>query len=578
MAARRLKIYKRNWHLYSTPRDKGDIMERMSNYYTSVTRRLLFAFFCLCLVPLLAVGWITKNSLHDINVIGLQDQATATVTAQAKVVSQVLKDHINRLNMLVNLLPPSFFEQQGNTEKLFLAIDNRDDIVDLQCIAANGEQYAYVGPYRAQVEGKSYAEAPWFHETLLNGVHISNVFTGYRGTPHFVVAVTNPLKNYVLRATVNSSSFNSLLLAAQISPHSDAFIVNRAGDFQTPSLRGETTISATVRALISGDGSRAPVVTDDAVYIARPLADGRWFFIIKADVEDSMSVYIPLYRKILIIFTILFILALAAALLVSIMLARHIRHADMEYAADSMQFAQMEKMATIGRLAAGVAHEINNPLQMISSQASWIAELLPEEDPAKVKNLVEYKESVEKIRYHVKRAGTITHRLLGYSKKMAAQQEEVQLTDLLNETISFIEKEAENNEITIHRNFVPNLPPTMTDGPQLQQVFLNLLNNALDAAGEKGEVEISTEVSGRELVIRFADNGPGIARENLKRLFDPFFTTKSPNKGTGLGLYISYDITRKLGGSLKAENRKSGGALFTVRLPIARLGEEALSR
>lgn len=553
-------------------------MERMSNYYTSVTRRLLLAFFCLCLVPLLAVGWITKNSLRDINIIRLQDQATATVTAQAKVLSQVLKDHINRLTMLVNFLPPSFFEQQGNTEKLFLAIDNRDDIVDLQSIAANGQQYAYVGPYRTQVEGKSYAEAPWFQETLLNGVHISNVFTGYRGTPHFVVAVTNPLKNYVLRATVNSASFNALLLAAQISPNSDAFIVSREGDFQTPSLRGDTTLSATARTLIGAGGSEAPIITDDAVYIARPLAGGRWFFIIKADVADSMSVYIPLHRQIFIVFTILFILALAAALAVSIMLARHIRHADQEYAANSMQFAQMEKMATIGRLAAGVAHEINNPLQLISSQASWIAELLPEEDPAKVKNLGEYTDSVEKIRYHVKRAGMITHRLLGYSKKMAAQQEEVQLNELLNETISFVEKEAESHDITIRRNFVPDLPPTMTDGPQLQQVFLNLLNNALDAAGEKGEVEISTAVSGSNLVICFADNGAGIARENLKRLFDPFFTTKSPNKGTGLGLYISYDITRKLGGSLEAGNRESGGAIFTVRLPIARLGEEALSR
>jgi two-component system NtrC family sensor kinase len=115
----------------------------------------------------------------------------------------------------------------------------------------------------------------------------------------------------------------------------------------------------------------------------------------------------------------------------------------------------------------------------------------------------------------------------------------------------------------------------MTDGPQLQQVFLNLINNALDAVGPKGKVEISTSLSvdGR-LVVECADNGPGIKPENLEQIFDPFFTTKDPDKGTGLGLYISYDIVKKLGGTISVENRKSGGALFRVILPIKSYGKQ----
>jgi two-component system NtrC family sensor kinase len=113
----------------------------------------------------------------------------------------------------------------------------------------------------------------------------------------------------------------------------------------------------------------------------------------------------------------------------------------------------------------------------------------------------------------------------------------------------------------------------MTDGPQLQQVFLNLVNNALDAVGPKGVVEINTgiDADGR-LVVECADNGPGIRPENLKQIFDPFFTTKDPDKGTGLGLYISYDIVKKLGGTISVENRKDGGALFRVILPIKSYG------
>ena len=113
---------------------------------------------------------------------------------------------------------------------------------------------------------------------------------------------------------------------------------------------------------------------------------------------------------------------------------------------------QMEKMATVGRLAAGIAHEINNPLQMITNQAGWIGELLPDEDPAQVKNLDEYQKAVEQIKHHVRRAGTITHRLLGFSRKISTEKQSVQLNDLIEETISFVEHEAGYNNISIVRN------------------------------------------------------------------------------------------------------------------------------
>lgn len=113
----------------------------------------------------------------------------------------------------------------------------------------------------------------------------------------------------------------------------------------------------------------------------------------------------------------------------------------------------------------------------------------------------------------------------------------------------------------------------MTDGPLLQQVFLNLINNAIDAVGQGGEIVISTRLQPPgNLVIEFADSGPGIPQENIKHIFDPFFTTKDQGKGTGLGLYISYDIIKKLGGSITAANNRGGGAVFTIVLPVKRFG------
>ncbi|MGB3224074.1 MAG: ATP-binding protein [Desulforhopalus sp.] len=551
-------------------------MERKKKYYSAITRRLLIAFFCLSILPILIFAWIMKDTVEATNVIKLRELATSTIEHRTEVISVFLNDKISLLSMMVSFYPREFFFDQQNLDNLYLAMGSRgSDIVDLQVIDAAGVQHGYVGPYRAMVKDKKYSDAQWFQETLISGVHVSDVFTGFRNVPHFVVAVTDSLKSFVLRATINSSSFNSLLHSAQLGPHSDAFIINRAGQFQTPSLLNRTELDANEKKLISFDNKSQAVITDTNIYKTRWIGNGQWLLVLKANLADSMDFYLTLRNRVFIIVGMIILLSLSAAVTISIALSRNLERADKEHAANSMQFAHVEKMATIGRLAAGIAHEINNPLQMITSQAGWISELLPDEDPAAVKNMAEYKNAVDKIRHHVKRAGTITHRLLGFSKKMTAQQDRVHINELMTETLSFVEREAENNSISIMRNFSPGLPATMTDGPQLQQVFLNLINNALDAVGPKGVVEITTSISGDgRLVIECADNGPGIRPENLKQIFDPFFTTKDPDKGTGLGLYISYDIIKKLGGTISVENRKDGGALFRVILPVKSYGNQ----
>lgn len=548
-------------------------MERKKHYYHKITRRLLIAFFCLSIVPIVSFAWIMKDSVEKTNIIKLQELATSTVEHRTEVISSFLKEKISLLSMFVSLYPQDYFFNQKNIESLFLAINVGGDIVDLQVIDAGGKQHAYVGPYRAKIAGKTYNEAPWFKETLISGVHVSDVFTGYRDTPHFLVAVTDPLKSYVLRATINSSMFNSLLHSAQLGPQGDAFIVNHAGEYQTPSLLGKTALSREEKKLISFEKKSASIVTATDIYITRWIDKGQWLLVLKANIFDSLGQYLRLKNNIFLIVIALSIISIVIASLISIFLARNFEQSDKEYAAHTLQFAQVEKMATVGRLAAGIAHEINNPLQMITNQAEWLNELFPDEDPTLVKNMAEYKKSVEQIKHHVQRAGTITHRLLGFSRKMSTQNERVNINDLLDETISFVEQEAGYSDIELIKVFAANLPATMTDGPQLQQVFLNLINNAIDAVGQGGKITITTRTTAEgKLALDFADNGPGIAPENLKQIFDPFFTTKDPGKGTGLGLYISYDIVQKLGGALTVASKLGSGAIFTIILPIISFG------
>jgi len=546
-------------------------MERKKQYYNTITRRLLIAFFCLSILPITSFAWLMKESVEETNIFKLQELAKSTIEHRAEVISRFLDDKINLLTTIVSLYPRDYLFQQANVEKIFLAINRSGDIVDLQVIDAAGIQHAYVGPYRTMVEGKRYSEAPWFMETLISGVHVSDVFTGYRNTPHFVVAVTDNLKHFVLRATINSSMFNALLHSAQLGPHGDAFIVNRKGELQTPGISGKTGLSKEEEQLISFERTDSSLVTASDVYTTRWIHNGHWLLVLRANIKDSFGYYIQLRNRIFFMVVAISLVALAAATSISFALARNFERSDKEYAALGLQFAQVEKMATVGRLAAGIAHEINNPLQMITNQAGWVGELLPEEDPAQIKNLEEYQKAVEQIKHHVRRAGTITHRLLGFSRKMTAQQEKVQVNDLIVETISFVEREAGYNNIQLTSRLAPDLPPTMTDGPQLQQVLLNLVGNAMDAVGKEGEITITTSlVQPDKIVVECADTGPGIPEDNLPHLFDPFFTTKAPGKGTGLGLYISYDIVKKLGGSIAATNKKGGGAVFTIVLPVNR--------
>lgn len=550
-------------------------MERRKTYYISFTRNLLIVFFCLSVLPIIGFALIMKNSVEETNIRKLGEMAAKTVTHRGEVISQFLLEKENTLNMLVGLFTEEYMFDQKNIERLFLAMESRGDIVDLQVIDSAGRQHAYVGPYREKIEGKNYESAPWFKETLISGMHISDLFVGYRDMPHFVVAVTNPLKSFVLRATINSSIFNSLLLSAQLGPNGDVFIVNRNGLFQTPSLQGDAIVSDEVRTLITIDGP-GELVTATDIYSSQWLAGGNWLLVLKANIGDSLGYYLTVRDRIILVMVAIAAVSMLGATAASVTLAKKLQYSDKEHASLHMQFAQVEKMATVGRLAAGIAHEINNPLQMITSQAGWIGELLVEEEPEKVKNLEEYTKSVEQIKYHVRRAGTITHRLLGFSRKITTQNEKVQINDLLEESISFVEREAEYNHIRINRQLSEDLPETQTDGPQLQQVYLNLINNAIDAVGKEGEVMVRSIMrDDGQIQVEIADSGPGIAPEHLKQLFDPFFTTKAPGKGTGLGLYISYDIVRKLGGSIEAANRKGGGAIFTVLLPVMAYGRKA---
>lgn len=540
--------------------------------YSKIRKSLTITFAILTIVPVIIVFLVTTHNLKKCAILKTEAIAGKLLDHRKDVITLFLEKQEDLLLTLTGIYTLEYLGEQEHLEELFMAVNQTNEIVDLHVIDSSGEQLAYVGPYRSSIEGKNYHVQSWFKEVLISGRHVSDVFTGFRDVPHIVIAVTDPLKTYVLRATINSEIFNALLHSAQMGPNGDAYIINKQAEFQTPSLQETKVLSLREKDLLEyHEGTNIQIIGSYS-YATRWVRDGQWLLVIKSRTEDSLGVFYEIRNTNLFIVVITCIFVLLAAAFVSWHMVRRLERADRAKEEIDQHLIQMEKMATVGRLAAGIAHEINNPLQMITNQAGWIDELLVEENSDKMKNLEEYQESVSKIRYHVKRAATVTHRLLGFSRKITAEKQCVNVNELIEETLSFVENDAKNNNIRIIRKFVENIPTTMSDGPQLQQVFLNLLDNGLDAIDKDGRLEVSTRVAGDLIYIEFADSGTGIKPEVMKKIFDPFFTTKDPGKGTGLGMAICYNIMRKLGGKIEARNREEGGAAFILTLPIFKLG------
>ena len=245
-------------------------------------------------------------------------------------------------------------------------------------------------------------------------------------------------------------------------------------------------------------------------------------------------------------------------------LAGLVRQSESECCLLDEQLIQSQKLAAIGELSSGIAHEINNPLAIISQEAELVRTLLTGTNALSP----DVDDSLREIASQVSRGRDITRGLLDFSRKMAPVAQLEALDKVIEDMVVLVEREAARKGTRVERRYAPDLPPLMIDVPLLRQVVINLLTNALDAAGEGGTITVSTCVCGPgKVCINVADNGPGIAPGDLPRLFNPFFTTKPPGKGTGLGLSISHNIVERMGGRITVQSQPGKGAVFTVMLP-----------
>jgi PAS domain S-box-containing protein len=225
------------------------------------------------------------------------------------------------------------------------------------------------------------------------------------------------------------------------------------------------------------------------------------------------------------------------------------------------QIQQSERLATVGHMAAGVAHEVGNPLTAISSLVQVCQRKTDDEF---------LQDQLKKVREHIQRINKIVRDLVDFSRPSSMQKEQVQINEIINSAVGLLEHDARCRDVNFERNLADDLPPVSCVPDQIHQVLVNLLLNSVDAMSEEPEpqVTISTAKEDDHILLTVTDIGNGIKEEHQSRIFEPFFTTKEVGSGTGLGLAVSHGIINKIGGNIRVESEYGEGTTFFITLPI----------
>lgn len=485
-----------------------------------------------------------------------------------------ISERKSALKFIVSSYPQEYFSDEKKFFQLFSNFKREfEGIIDMGIINSNGIQTLYVGPY--QLKGKDYSQTEWFKEMTLKSDYVTDVFLGYRKIPHFSIIIKKEMPSggdfWLLRVSINMDILQKLISNLEIGSQDDVFLINKQLILQTNSKYfGNALEPLKLNIIIERESDRIKIydveLNKKQAYIAyTSIRETPW--ILLTTICSKPYAKIPtFFTKEVTMISLLSIAIIFFVITTSINnLVNRVRKADHEREIAIANAEHADKLASIGRLAAGVAHEINNPLAIINEKAGLMKDLLEYGDPSQ--NKEKFLQLVSSIQDSVTRCKTITHRLLSFSKRIDKAREEFNINEAIQEVVGFIEKEIHNKGINIVYEFQEDLPKITTDKGQLQQVLLNIINNAVDAVDIGGTIEIMTRLSDKNHIkISIKDNGHGIPKDKLKHIFEPFYTTKK--KGTGLGLYISYGIIKKLGGDITVQSEEGKGTIFTIEIPV----------
>ncbi|MFH2064332.1 MAG: ATP-binding protein [Pseudomonadota bacterium] len=556
--------------------------------YSPLKRMLLVSMIVIPFIPFLLVlasgGYFFYSSIENKTINNMK----RIVEDHRQVIEFFLEERKTDLAWVLNTYPVEQLSQADSLRNIIVHLQAKSPaFTDIGLFDENGVHVAYRGPY--QLSGKVYSDAPWFQKVMQDGWYISDVFLGFRKEPHFIIAVRKDdgTRKWVLRSTIDSHLFTDFVERVRIGKTGEAYILNKEGYFQTERRSGGSLMSRDPEHEKNPD-FHTGIETflqknnagDEYLYATAWLKSNDWLLVVR---EEKSEVFQSLRMA-----SLLSLLILAAGGMLIVPLGFYVtgriiqRMEKMESAKGLLeqQLIGASRLAELGEMAAGFAHEINNPLQIMKSEKALIDMVLtdmiktdhiPESD-----NLTTLMDSLSQIQLQINRCAKITQAILKFGRQGDPSPQIISLPEFIPEVTGMVEKKAAVEGIRIIRDVHEDSPKIYADPGQLQQVLLNLYNNAIDAMMEKNDpeggslrIQARPDPSG-EVEISVTDSGSGIRPENLKKIFSPFFTTKPVGKGTGLGLSVCYGIVQSMGGNLSVASREGEGTTFVITLPAVK--------
>ncbi len=471
-------------------------------------------------------------------------------------------------NTLTDLLRP------GRLEAILAHLQGgMGGFVDLGVVDATCSMRAYAGPYAL---GSSRVKPTiCFDRAVASGFFISDVRIGRESSHELVVAIRHDLDGggfFVLRSTLDAGLLGGPVSQLALDESDDAFIVNAQGILQTPARRyGHRFEKAPLTLPETIGGTRVLKTVDQAgrsvLLGIASIPDSPFLLMMVRQESGIMDLWLKPRMRLIGFLLFSIVVILVSILGVATYLVNRIHAADQRRVQALHQVEYANKLASIGRLASGVAHEINNPLAIINQKAGLIKDLftLNREGTGNEKLMG----LVDDVLGSVRRCAAITRRLLDFARHMESSLEAVDIEAIIRQVLAFMEKEAERRCIAVSIAVQGKIPVFESDWGNLQQIFLNLINNAFAAMRDGGRLDITIERQGSTHVrVTVDDTGHGIPEADLKRVFEPFFSTRHGHGGTGLGLSVTYGMVTEMGGEITVTSQVDKGSRFTVTLPL----------
>lgn len=557
--------------------NNDQLIEFDEAHYKTIFKKQFTRLFFTYILPLIFLIVFShfeyKNIISEIEKLHLK----LIAVSQAQMLDLFLRERIvNLINLIDNPqieIPPS--EKVFNSYLLKLKKDS-EAFVDLGYFDSTGIQKQYTGPLPILLN-KDYSNEKWFKnlKSSNNRYVITDIYLGFRNKPHFTIAVKRQINENiaVFRATLDPGKIYEYIHSALASKDVITSIINSNGYFQLTHHKLGNLLEKSPFLPPKGEQPGVSTVLYQNSIIDFGycwLTQNEWCVV--STKEKRNETFLSNFETKSIAVSLIVV-----SLLLIVIFYRSKKIAESERAKKlverekniaKLQLEHASKLATVGELAAGIAHEINNPLAIIASEAGLIKDFF---DPQfgqniNIKDIIPHLDNIQSSAF---RARDITRKLMSFVRREEYKLEFHNINDIIEELIQgFIENDLYVSNIKLEKNLSPNLPKIFTEANLLKQVILNLISNARDAITPPGTISITTKQIENEIHISIKDTGCGISQEQMDKIFMPFFTTKEVGKGTGLGLSVSYNIIKNLEGKIDVESIVGSGSTFTIVLPI----------